>query len=52
MRKVIEKRKSYLAFKELMQVDEGDMYQGWAEYVMYGGLPLTVTIKKGERRIN
>jgi hypothetical protein len=35
-----------------MQVYEGDMYHGWAEYVMYGGLPLTVTMKTEEQKIN
>lgn len=29
-----------LTFKEFMQVYEGDVYHGWAEYVLYGGLPL------------
>jgi predicted AAA+ superfamily ATPase len=41
-----------LTFKEFMQVYEGDMYHGWAEYVMYGGLPLTVTMKTEEQKIN
>jgi hypothetical protein len=40
-----------LTFKEFMQVYEGDMYHGWAEYVMYGGLPLTVTMKTEEQKI-
>lgn len=34
-----------LTFKEFMQVYESDMYHGWAEYIVYGGLPLTVTMK-------
>ena len=34
-----------LTFREFMQVYDGDMYRGWAEYVLYGGLPLTVTMK-------
>lgn len=41
-----------LTFKEFMQVYEGDMYHGWAEYVIYGGLPLTVTMKTEEQKIN
>jgi hypothetical protein len=41
-----------LTFKEFMQVYEGDMYHGWAEYVMYGGLPLTVTMKTEEQKIH
>jgi len=41
-----------LTFKEFMQVYEGDMYHGWAEYVVYGGLPLTVTMRTEEQKIN
>ena len=41
-----------LTFKEFMQVYEGDMYHGWAEYIVYGGLPLTVTMKTEEQKIN
>jgi hypothetical protein len=41
-----------LTFKEFMQVYDGDMYHGWAEYVIYGGLPLTVTMKTEEQKIN
>lgn len=40
-----------LTFKEFMQVYDGDMYHGWAEYVVYGGLPLTVTMKTEEQKI-
>lgn len=40
-----------LTFKEFMQVYNGDMYHGWAEYVIYGGLPLTVTMKTEEQKI-
>lgn len=40
-----------LTFKEFMQVYEGDIYHGWAEYVIYGGLPLTVTMKTEEQKI-
>lgn len=35
-----------------MQVNEGDMYHGWAEYIVYGGLPLTVTMKTEEQKIH
>ena len=31
-----------LSFKEFMEAYEGDQYRGWAEYVTYGGLPLTL----------
>lgn len=41
-----------LTFKEFMQAYEGDMYHGWAEYIVYGGLPLTVTMKTEEQKIN
>jgi predicted AAA+ superfamily ATPase len=41
-----------LTFKEFMQAYEGDIYHGWAEYVLYGGLPLTVTMKTEEQKIN
>ena len=41
-----------LTFKEFMQVYEGDMYHGFAEYTVYGGLPLTVTMKTEEQKIN
>lgn len=41
-----------LTFKEFMEAYDGDMYRGWAEYVMYGGLPLTVTMKTEEQKIS
>ena len=41
-----------LTFKEFMEAYDGDMYHGWAEYVVYGGLPLTVTMKTEEQKIN
>lgn len=41
-----------LCFKEFMAAYEGDMYHGWAEYVTYGGLPLTVTMKTEEQKIH
>lgn len=40
-----------LTFKEFMQVFEGDQYQGWAEYTMYGGLPFLTTMKTDEQKI-
>lgn len=40
-----------LTFKEFMQVYEGDVYNGWAEYVVYGGLPLTVSMKTEEQKV-
>ncbi len=41
-----------LTFKEFMEAYEGDIYRGWAEYVVFGGLPLTVTMKTEEQKIN
>ncbi len=41
-----------LTFKEFMEAYDGDIYRGWAEYVIYGGLPLTVTMKTEEQKIN
>jgi predicted AAA+ superfamily ATPase len=41
-----------LSFKEFMEAYEGDKYQGWAEYVTYGGLPLTVSMKAEEQKIS
>ncbi|MDO4219358.1 MAG: ATP-binding protein [Synergistaceae bacterium] len=41
-----------LSFKEFMQIYSGDVYQGWAEYVVYGALPLTVTMKTEEQKIS
>ena len=41
-----------LCFKEFMEAYEGDVYHGWAEYVTYGGLPLTVTMKTEEQKIS
>ena len=40
-----------LTFKEFMEAYNGDVYHGWAEYVIYGGLPLTVTMKTEEQKI-
>lgn len=41
-----------LTFKEFMQCCEGDIYHSWAEYVTYGGLPLTTTMKTETQKIN
>ncbi|MCI8638558.1 MAG: ATP-binding protein [Coprococcus sp.] len=41
-----------LTFKEFMEAYNGDIYHGWAEYVVYGGLPLTVTMKTEEQKIH
>lgn len=39
-----------LTFSEYMQVIPGVRYEGWAEYVMYGGLPLTLSMHTPERK--
>ena len=41
-----------LTFREFMEGYDGDIYHGWAEYVIYGGLPLTVTMKTEEQKVN
>jgi len=41
-----------LTFKEFMQVYDGDMYHGWADYMVYGGLPLTVAMKTEEQKVH
>ena len=40
------------SFKEYMTVYEGDKYQGWADYVIYGGLPQILSMKTEEQKIN
>ena len=40
-----------LSFNEFMSAYNGDRYQGWADYVTYGGLPLVVTMKTEEQKI-
>lgn len=39
-----------LSFKEFMDAYEGDRYQGWADYVTYGGLPLILSMKTEEQK--
>ena len=41
-----------LTFKEFMQVYDGDMYRGFADYIVYGGLPLISTMKTETQRVN
>ena len=40
-----------LTFKEFIQVCDNDVYRGWADYVTYGGLPLVVTMKTEQQKI-
>lgn len=39
-----------LTFTEFMQAFEGDRQEGWAEYVMYGGLPLVLSMRTPEQK--
>lgn len=40
-----------LSFAEFMQAYDGETYQGWAQYLRYGGLPLVVTdMRTAEQR--
>ena len=39
-----------LSFSELMQAFDGDRYQGWAEYTVYGGMPLTLSMRTDEQK--
>lgn len=39
-----------LSFNEFMEVYDGDEYHAWAEYMLYGGLPLTATMKTDEQK--
>lgn len=41
-----------LTFKEFMQVYDGDMYRGFADYIVYGGLPLISTMKTETQKVN
>lgn len=40
-----------LSFREFMSVYDGNKYDGWNEYVLYGGLPLTVLLPNAEQKI-
>lgn len=39
-----------LSFFEFMQGFDGDRYQGWAEYTVYGGMPLTLSMRSDEQK--
>ncbi len=41
-----------LSYYEFMSVYEGDKFDGWVEYITYGGLPLVVSMKNDERKTN
>lgn len=40
-----------LTFKEYMQGYSGDVYHGFADYIMYGGLPLILSMKTEEQKV-
>lgn len=40
-----------LTFKEYMQEYAGDEYHGFADYIMYGGLPLILSMKTEEQKV-
>ena len=40
-----------LSFAEFMSVYNGDKYDGWNEYVLYGGLPPVVLLPTSEQKI-
>lgn len=39
-----------LSFFEFMQGFDGDRYRGWAEYTVYGGMPLTLSMRTDEQK--
>ncbi|MCH3944211.1 MAG: ATP-binding protein [Atopobiaceae bacterium] len=39
-----------LSFSEFMQAFPGDRYEGWAEYIMYGGLPFLRGMSTDEQK--
>ena len=41
-----------LTFKEFSGVYDGDIYHAWAEYVLYGGLPLTAVMNTEEQKVS
>lgn len=39
-----------LSFSEFMQGFDGDRYHGWAEYTVYGGMPLALSMHTDEQK--
>ncbi len=39
-----------LSFSEFMQGFDGDRYEAWAEYVVYGGMPLVLSMRTDEQK--
>lgn len=40
-----------LSFSEFMSIYEGNRYDGWNEYITYGGIPLVVLTESDEQKI-
>ncbi|MCQ2554867.1 MAG: ATP-binding protein [Clostridia bacterium] len=40
-----------VTFREYMDVFTGDKYEGWSSYVVFGGLPLTLTMNSDEQKM-
>lgn len=45
-----EVRMRPFSFSEFMQGFNGDEYRGWAEYVVFGGMPLTLSMRSDEQK--
>ena len=41
-----------LSYSEFMSVFDGDKLDGWVQYTTYGGLPLVVSMKTDERKMD
>ncbi|STY83215.1 Uncharacterised protein [Mobiluncus mulieris] len=39
-----------LSFAEYMSGFDGDRYGGWAEYVLYGGMPLVLSMRSDQQK--
>ncbi len=46
-----ELRMNPLSFAEFMSVYDGNKYDGWKEYILYGGLPPVVLLKTDDQKI-
>ena len=40
-----------LSFSEFMTVYDGNRYDGWNEYITFGGIPLVVLAESDEQKI-
>lgn len=40
-----------LSFSEFMSVYDGNKYDGWNEYITYGGIPLVVLADTEEQKV-